>query len=72
MNNTSITKIVEVNNKNYEVILHPDPEDGGFFVECPELDCVSQGDNEEEATWMIKDSIEGHLEILQNRKLTCI
>jgi len=28
---------VTVNKKSYEVILHPDTEDGGFWVECPTL-----------------------------------
>ena len=28
---------VKVGRRNYEVILHPDLEDGGFWVECPEL-----------------------------------
>ena len=65
MNNLLITKNIEVENKTYSVILHPS-EDGGFFVECPELDCNSQGDTIEEALEMIKDCIEGYLEVLQN------
>jgi len=56
---------VKVRNKSYEVILHPDLEDGGFWVECPKLSgCASQGDTKEEALEMSKDAIEGHLEIL--------
>ncbi len=56
---------VKVGRRNYEVILHPDLEDGGFWVECPELPgCMSQGDTVEESLEMIKDAIEGHLEVL--------
>ncbi|MDP3028604.1 MAG: type II toxin-antitoxin system HicB family antitoxin [Deltaproteobacteria bacterium] len=43
------------------VIVHPDLEDGGYWVECPELPgCASQGDTVEEALEMIRDAIEGH------------
>ena len=56
---------VKIVGKSYEVILHPDLEDGGFWVECPGLSgCASQGDTVEEALEMIKDAIEGHLEIM--------
>ncbi|MCL4472405.1 MAG: MerR family transcriptional regulator [Actinobacteria bacterium] len=56
---------VKVGRRNYEVILHPDLEDGGFWVECSELPgCMSQGDTVEESLEMIKDAIEGHLEVL--------
>ena len=55
---------VSVMGKSYNVILHPDLEDGGFWVECPALPgCASQGDTVEEALAMIKDAIEGHLEV---------
>lgn len=55
---------VSVKGKSYDVILHPDLEDGGFWVECPKLSgCASQGDTVEEALAMIKDAIEGHLEV---------
>jgi predicted RNase H-like HicB family nuclease len=60
---------VRAGKKNYKVILHPDTEDGGFWVECPSLPgCVSQGDTVEEALEMIKDAIEGHLEIMAEDK----
>lgn len=50
--------------KSYGVILHPDLEDGGFWIECPSLPgCASQGETIEEALAMIKDAIEGHLEV---------
>lgn len=55
---------VNVKGKKYSVILHTDTEDGGYWIECPSLDgCASQGDTVEEALEMIKDAIEGHLEI---------
>ena len=57
---------VKVARKNYEVVLHPEFEDGGYWVECPALPgCASQGDTIEEALAMAKDAIEGHLEILE-------
>lgn len=60
---------VTVNSKKYTVILHEDIEDGGYWIECPELPgCVSQGDTVEEALDMIKDAIEGHLEIIGEDK----
>ena len=60
---------VKVMAKSYEVILHPDLEDGGFWVECPALPgCASQGDTIEEALDMIKDAIFGHLEVLAEKK----
>ena len=60
---------VRVMGDSYEVILHPDLEDGGFWVECPTLPgCDSQGDTIEEALEMIKDAINGHLEVLAEKK----
>lgn len=55
---------VSVKGKSYEVILHPDVEDGGYWVDCPVLPgCASQGDTVEEALEMIRDAIAGHLEV---------
>lgn len=60
---------VSVKGKSYDVVLHPDTEDGGFWVECPSLaGCSSQGDTVEEVLEMIKDAIKGHLEIEAVRK----
>jgi predicted RNase H-like HicB family nuclease len=60
---------VAVGRKSYGVILHPDTEVGGFWVECPALPgCSSQGDTVEEALDMIKDAIKGHLEVEAERK----
>jgi len=60
---------VVVNRKAYEVVLHPDTEDGGFCVACPTLlGCDSQGDTEEEALEMIRDAIRGHLVVAAKKK----
>ncbi len=60
---------VSVKGKKYSVVLHPDTEDGGYWIECPALPgCASQGDTIEEALEMIKDAIEGHIEVAQSRK----
>ncbi|MEW6417621.1 MAG: MerR family transcriptional regulator [Nitrospirota bacterium] len=60
---------VRVRGKKYSVILHADTEDGGYWIECPSLPgCASQGDTVEEALEMIKDAIEGHLEVLKEER----
>ena len=53
---------VIVYGKQYDIILHPDIKDGGFWVECPELDIASQGDTVEESLDMIKEAMELYLE----------
>jgi len=60
---------VAIKGKKYSVVLHPDTEDGGFWVECPSLSgCASQGDTIEEALEMIKDAIAGHLEVVEEKR----
>jgi len=60
---------VIVKGKEYPVILYPDTEDGGYWIECPTLPgCASHGDTIEEALEMIKDAIKGHLEVLEEEK----
>lgn len=60
---------VTVKGRKYPVVLHADTEDGGFWVECPSLPgCASQGDTIEEALEMIKDSIAGHLEVVNSSR----
>jgi predicted RNase H-like HicB family nuclease len=55
---------VSIKGKAYEVVMHPDLEEGGFWVDCPSLPgCASQGDTVEETLEMIKDAIKGHLEV---------
>ncbi len=64
---------VTVKGKKYNVILHIDTEDSGYWVECPSLPgCSSRGDTIEEALQMIKDSIKGHLEVAMNEKINAI
>ena len=61
--------MVNVLKRSFKVILHPDLEDGGYWVECPGLPgCSSQGDSVEEALDMIKDAIKGHLEVEEELK----
>ncbi len=61
--------MVNVLKRSFKVILHPDLEDGGYWVECPELPgCSSQGDSVEEALDMIRDAIKGHLEVQEELK----
>ncbi len=61
--------MVGVAKKRFQVILHPDLEAGGYWVECPELPgCSSQGDSIEEALDMIRDAIKGHLEVEEELK----
>jgi DNA-binding transcriptional MerR regulator len=50
---------VTVEGKEYEIILTPEIEDGGYSVVCPALrGCRSQGDTKAEAIAMIKDAIQ--------------
>jgi predicted RNase H-like HicB family nuclease len=61
--------MVNVSKRRFKIILHPDIEDGGYWVECPELPgCSSQGDSVEEALGMIRDAIKGHLEVQEELK----
>jgi predicted RNase H-like HicB family nuclease len=46
---------------NFSIIVEPDED--GYFVECPELQgCYAQGDSYEEAIENIKDVIKLHIE----------
>ena len=61
--------MVNVSKRKFKVILHPDLDDGGYWIECPELPgCSSQGDSVEEALDMIRDAIKGHLEVEEELK----
>jgi predicted RNase H-like HicB family nuclease len=61
--------MVNVIKRRFKVVLHPDLENGGYWIECPELPgCSSQGDSVEEALDMIKDAIKGHLEVEEELK----
>ena len=53
-----------VQEREYEIILQPDP-DGGFSVFVPELpSVVTQGDTVEEAHAMAREAIEAYLEVM--------
>jgi predicted RNase H-like HicB family nuclease len=60
---------VNVSKRRFKVILHPDIEDGGYWVECVELPgCSSQGESVEEALDMTRDAIKGRLEVQEELK----
>ena len=48
--------------EEYEVLLVQHPEDRGYAVPCPVLDCASQGETREEALEMIADTIALYLD----------
>lgn len=44
----------------FQVVLEPDEEDGGYVVECLDLKgCISEGDTREGAIGNIREAIEG-------------
>lgn len=46
--------------RRYTIILHPEPEEGGYSVEVPALPgCFTQGETLEEAIAMAHDAIAG-------------
>jgi antitoxin HicB len=52
--------------RRYTIILHPDPEEGGYTVTVPALPgCVTEGDTLEEAIAMAKDAIALYVSDLQ-------
>ena len=54
-----------MSNYQYTIILHPDPEKGGYTVTVPALPgCVTQGETIEEAIAMAKDAIRLYVEAL--------
>ncbi len=49
--------------RQYTIILHPEPEEGGYSVTVPALPgCVTQGETVEEAIGMAREAIALHLE----------
>lgn len=55
---------VRVGTRKFNVLLHPDLEQGGFWTECPDLPgCLSQGETIEETLAMMTDAIRGHLTV---------
>ena len=64
---------VTVRGQEFEIVLQPDLEDGGYSVRCPILKANSQGEREQEAIDNIIDAIEACLDVLENsqgRQLT--
>lgn len=54
-----------MNSYQYAIILHPDPEEGGYTVTVPALPgCITQGETIEEAIAMAKDVIRLYVESL--------
>lgn len=53
---------VNVRGKDYEVVLTPDLEEGGYSIRCPALPANSQGETEQEAIDNIIDAIEACLD----------
>ena len=54
-----VSEKVTVEGKEFEVILTPEIEDGGYSIVCPALrGCRSQGDTKAEALAMVKDAIQ--------------
>ena len=54
--------------RDYEIILQPEPE-GGFSVFVPELPSVAtQGETIEEATEMVREAIEAYLRGVARRR----
>lgn len=44
----------------FQIALEPDEMDGGYVVECPDLEgCISEGDTRESAIANIRDAIGG-------------
>lgn len=61
MKNTLAKKVLE-----YTAIFEP-AEEGGYVVSVPALPgCVTQGETFEEANDMIKDAMQGYLEVLKD------
>jgi predicted RNase H-like HicB family nuclease len=55
-----------VNAYRYTIILHPEPEDGGYSVTVPALPgCLAQGDTLEEAITLAKEAIALHVMALR-------
>src|SRR5258707_14464539 len=56
-----------MSNYQYTIILHPDPDEGGYTVTVPALPgCVTQGETLEEAIAMAKDAVRLHVEALMS------
>ena len=53
-----------------QVIVYPDPEDGGYVAEVPSLPgCVSQGETREEALANVREAIDLWVEVAHSQKI---
>lgn len=60
---------VTVDEFEYQVMIEPDAEAGGYVVSCPVIKgCISQGETIEEALEMIQDAIVACRDVLEERK----
>lgn len=60
---TTIPAAKTMSEHSYTIILHPDPDEGGYTVTVPALPgCVTQGETLEEAIAMAKDAIRLYVE----------
>ena len=49
----------------YTILVHPDPDEGGYTVTVPALPgCITQGETLEDAIAMARDAIKLHIETL--------
>ncbi len=65
MDKPASQKVIE-----YTAIFEP-AEEGGYVVSVPALPgCVTEGESFEEASLMIKDAVEGYLQVLKDTKQT--
>ncbi len=52
--------------RRYTIVLHPDPEEGGFTVTVPSLPgCITEGDTLEEAMANAREAISLFLRVLE-------
>jgi DNA-binding transcriptional MerR regulator len=61
-------RLVKVRGRDFEVVLTPDLEEGGYSVRCAALRANSQGDTEQEAIDNIIDAIEACLDVQEEAK----
>jgi predicted RNase H-like HicB family nuclease len=53
-----------------QVVIHPDPEDGGWVAEVPSLPgCISQGETKDEALQNIREAIAAWIEAARANNL---
>ena len=54
--------------RRYTILLHPDPDEGGYTVTVPALPgCITQGETLEEALANAREAIQLHVEVLAER-----